>query len=118
MTTTHTLIIGGGIVGLATAYELSQQYPDRCITVLEKETGLAQHQTGRNSGVLHSGIYYKPGSLKATTCREGKARMEAFCEQENVPFDRCGKVIVATQRGRTAPSQRYLCAGAGQRHRL
>lgn len=96
MTTTNTLIIGGGIVGLATAYELSRQYPAQCITVLEKETGLAQHQTGRNSGVLHSGIYYKPGSLKATTCREGKVRMEAFCEQENVPFDRCGKVIVAT----------------------
>lgn len=95
---THTLIIGGGIVGLATAYELSRQFPDRCITVVEKETGLAQHQTGRNSGVLHSGIYYKPGSHKALACREGKQWMEAFCEQENVPFERCGKVIVATHQ--------------------
>lgn len=97
MTKTHTLIIGGGIVGLATAYELSLRCPEQCITVLEKEAGLAQHQTGRNSGVLHSGIYYKPGSLKALACREGKARMEAFCERENVPFERCGKVIVATR---------------------
>ena len=63
--------------------------------ILEKEADLARHQTGHNSGVLHSGIYYKPGSLKATNCRAGKAAMEAFCRDEGIPFDICGKVIVA-----------------------
>ncbi|MFL5341510.1 MAG: L-2-hydroxyglutarate oxidase [Gemmataceae bacterium] len=84
-------IIGGGIVGLATAYHLR----DRRVVVLEKEPELAAHQTGRNSGVLHSGIYYKPGSLKAANCRAGKREMEAFCAAEGVPFEICGKVIVA-----------------------
>src|SRR5204863_3510056 len=65
-------VIGGGIVGLATAYNLTQRFPERRVVVLEKEAQLAQHQTGHNSGVLHSGIYYKPGSLKALNCREGK----------------------------------------------
>src|SRR4051812_18422500 len=91
------VIIGGGIVGLATAHALTQQYPQHRVTVLEKENTLAQHQTGRNSGVLHSGIYYKPGSLKAKLCREGKQRLEAFCVEENIPFALCGKVIVATR---------------------
>ncbi|MEM1269016.1 MAG: L-2-hydroxyglutarate oxidase [Bacteroidota bacterium] len=91
----HTVVIGAGIVGLATAYRLSQQ--GRRVTVVEKEAEVAFHQTGRNSGVLHSGIYYVPGSLKATTCRRGKAMMEAFCEAEQIPFERCGKVIVATR---------------------
>jgi L-2-hydroxyglutarate oxidase len=88
-------IIGGGIVGLATAYRLQQRFPGKQIVVLEKEREVAQHQTGHNSGVLHSGIYYKPGSLRALNCREGKLAMEQFCEQESIPFDRCGKVIVA-----------------------
>jgi (S)-2-hydroxyglutarate dehydrogenase len=88
-------IIGGGIVGLATAYTLSQQ-EGISVTVLEKEDGLAEHQTGRNSGVIHSGIYYKPGSRKAVNCRSGKALLEKFCEEYGVSFDRCGKVIVAT----------------------
>ena len=69
-------IIGGGILGLATAYRLTQEEPERQVVVLEKETELAHHQTGHNSGVLHSGIYYKPGSLKALNCREGKKAME------------------------------------------
>ena len=99
MHTTDILIIGGGIVGLATAYNLCQEYPEKRVTLLEKENGLAFHQTGRNSGVLHSGIYYKPGSLKAQNCRVGKSLMEAFCAQEEIPFDRCGKVIVATHEG-------------------
>ncbi|MFO8099596.1 MAG: L-2-hydroxyglutarate oxidase [Salinibacter sp.] len=93
---TDVAIIGGGIVGLATADQLTQHDPSLRVLVLEKEPDVAQHQTGRNSGVIHSGIYYTPGSLKARTCRAGKAALEAFCEAEEIPFDRCGKVIVAT----------------------
>ena len=89
------LIIGGGIIGLATAYQLTQRHPDKSVVVLEKEAELAHHQTGHNSGVLHSGIYYKPGSLKAINCREGRLAMNAFCEAEGIDFDICGKVIVA-----------------------
>ncbi|HVU89752.1 MAG TPA: L-2-hydroxyglutarate oxidase [Pirellulales bacterium] len=88
-------IIGAGIVGLATGYQLSRRYPSLRVLILEKEADLGQHQTGHNSGVLHSGIYYKPGSLKATNCRAGKAAMETFCRDEGIPFDICGKVIVA-----------------------
>ncbi|MEM7575834.1 MAG: L-2-hydroxyglutarate oxidase [Planctomycetota bacterium] len=99
-TTTRTqydvAIIGGGIVGLATAYNLTQQHPHLRLAVLEKEDTLAHHQTGHNSGVLHSGIYYKPGSLKAINCRAGKKAMEAFCEEHDIPYKLCGKVIVAT----------------------
>jgi L-2-hydroxyglutarate oxidase len=89
-------IIGGGILGLATAYQLTQRTPARRVVVLEKEAGLAHHQTGHNSGVLHSGIYYTPGSLKAVNCREGKKAMEAFCATEGIDYEICGKVIVAT----------------------
>ncbi len=89
-------IIGGGIVGLATAYNLTQRHPGLRLCVLEKEATLAHHQTGHNSGVLHSGIYYKPGSMKAINCRAGKAAMEAFCTEHDIPFKLCGKVIVAT----------------------
>ena len=95
MTTCDVAIIGGGIVGLATAYQLTKKHPDRRVLVIEKEPGLAAHQTGHNSGVLHSGIYYKPGSLKATNCRRGKAMMEDFCRAEGIDHDLCGKVIVA-----------------------
>lgn len=90
------VVVGGGIVGLATAFQLNQRQPDLSIAVLEKEAELAHHQTGHNSGVLHSGIYYRPGSLKATNCRLGKQAMQEFCEQEKIEFDVCGKVIVAT----------------------
>lgn len=96
MNTADVAIIGGGIVGLATAYRLLEQQPGLSVVVLEKEQEVAQHQTGRNSGVLHSGIYYKPGSLKAENCRKGKEEMEAFCDAEGIPYDICGKVIVAT----------------------
>jgi L-2-hydroxyglutarate oxidase len=92
-------IIGGGIVGLSTAYKVSQKYPQAQVTLFEKENKLAEHQTGRNSGVIHSGIYYKPGSLKAKTCRDGKQQLEAFCTQHNVAFETCGKVIVALNEG-------------------
>jgi len=88
-------IIGGGIVGLATAYQITQLYSGRRVVVLEKEADLAHHQTGHNSGVLHSGIYYKPGSLKAVNCRAGKRAMEAFCAAEGIAYEICGKVIVA-----------------------
>jgi L-2-hydroxyglutarate oxidase len=88
-------VIGGGIVGLAIAYQLTQQFPSRRVVVLEKEANVAAHQTGHNSGVLHSGIYYKPGSLRAINCRAGKQAMEAFCAAEAIPFEICGKVIVA-----------------------
>ena len=90
------LIIGGGIVGLATAWQLIQQRPAWRIAVLEKESSLAFHQTGRNSGVMHSGIYYRPGSLRARNCRDGKEQLEQFCQQHNVACRRTGKVIVAT----------------------
>lgn len=90
------MVIGGGIVGLATAYRLTERHPRRTVVVLEKESHVAAHQSGHNSGVLHSGIYYKPGSLKAATCRAGKREMEAFCASEGIRYDLCGKVIVAT----------------------
>src|SRR5262245_5534923 len=95
MVSADLAIIGGGIVGLATAYRFTRAGPGRRVVVLEKEAVLAAHQTGRNSGVLHSGIYYKPGSLKATNCRAGKRLMEEFCAAEGVPFEICGKVVVA-----------------------
>jgi L-2-hydroxyglutarate oxidase len=91
------IIIGGGIVGLATALQLKQQNASLKIIVLEKETELAKHQTGNNSGVIHSGIYYKPGSLKATNCIHGYNLLIDFCRQHEVPYDLCGKIIVATE---------------------
>jgi L-2-hydroxyglutarate oxidase len=89
-------IVGGGIVGLATAYQCLQRFPNWQVVLFEKEAAVAQHQTGHNSGVLHSGIYYRPGSLKAANCREGKLAMEAFCRDEGIPYEICGKIIVAT----------------------
>lgn len=88
-------IVGGGIVGLATAYQLQRRLPGTSVCLVEKEPRLAAHQSGHNSGVLHTGIYYRPGSLRATNCREGQRAMEEFCRRENVPFEICGKVIVA-----------------------
>ncbi len=89
-------IIGGGIVGLATAMALRSQFPGQSLAVLEKESELADHQTGHNSGVIHAGIYYKPGSYKAKLCVEGARLMMQFCEANAVPYERCGKLIVAT----------------------
>jgi L-2-hydroxyglutarate oxidase len=89
------IVIGGGIVGLATATRCQERWPDRAVVVLEKEDRIAAHQTGHNSGVLHSGIYYKPGSKKAENCRRGKRQMEEFCAREKIPFEICGKVVVA-----------------------
>ena len=90
-------IIGGGIVGLATAWQLTRLKPDWKVVVIEKESTLAFHQTGRNSGVIHSGIYYRPGSLRARNCREGKLLLEQFCREHQIAWKRTGKVIVATQ---------------------
>ena len=95
MTHVDLVIAGGGIVGLATAYRFLERYPDRRVVIMEKEHDVAEHQTGHNSGVLHSGIYYKPGSLKAQNCRAGKLAMETFCKEYGIAFERCGKVIVA-----------------------
>ena len=90
------LIIGGGIVGLATAYRLLLEKPELSLTLVEKEAGLAKHQTGHNSGVIHSGIYYRPGSLRANNCITGYKELLEFCTAEDIPFDICGKLIVAT----------------------
>jgi (S)-2-hydroxyglutarate dehydrogenase len=90
-----TAIIGGGIVGLAAAYQFGRRHPDRSLIVLEKEAEIATHQTGRNSGVIHSGIYYRPGTLRAEHCRDGKRALITFCKEEGIPYDMCGKVIVA-----------------------
>lgn len=89
-------IIGGGIVGLATAYHILLKKPDTRLLLLEKESGIAKHQTGNNSGVIHSGIYYKPGSLKAKNCIEGYKMLLEFADEHGIPYDLCGKIIVAT----------------------
>jgi L-2-hydroxyglutarate oxidase LhgO len=88
-------IIGAGIIGLATALRLLQRKPDLRVVLLEKEATVASHQTGHNSGVLHAGLYYQPGSLKARLCREGKADLEAYCEAHGVPIERTGKLVIA-----------------------
>ena len=90
------LIVGGGIVGLSTAWQLQQRKPDSSILLLEKESALALHQTGRNSGVIHAGIYYTPGSLKAKFCKEGVEATLAFCREHDIDVEQCGKLIVAT----------------------
>lgn len=97
MRSVDAVVVGGGIVGLASALALLARRPGSSVVVLEKEPGLAAHQTGRNSGVVHSGLYYKPGSLKATLCTRGRTRLERFCEEHGVPLERCGKVVVATR---------------------
>jgi (S)-2-hydroxyglutarate dehydrogenase len=90
------IIIGGGIVGLGVALEITHRFPRRKLLVLEKEDRVARHQTGHNSGVIHSGVYYKPGSLKARLCVAGAAAMVEFCREHGIPYEVCGKVIVAT----------------------
>jgi L-2-hydroxyglutarate oxidase LhgO len=91
------VVVGGGIVGLATSLRLLEARPDLRIAILEKEPELATHQTGHNSGVLHAGLYYPPGSLKARLCREGKAAVEAFATAHDIPFEHCGKLVVALE---------------------
>lgn len=90
-------VIGGGIVGLATALRIKEQNPSLKLLIIEKEDVVAKHQTGHNSGVIHSGLYYKPGSLKATNCIRGYDMLLDFCKKEDIKYDLCGKIVVATQ---------------------
>jgi (S)-2-hydroxyglutarate dehydrogenase len=90
------LVVGGGIVGLATAYQLVRDHPDASVTVVEKEHTWGAHQTGHNSGVIHAGVYYAPGSLKARLCKAGSRSIVEFCAEHDIPTDICGKLIVAT----------------------
>ncbi|PYS37588.1 MAG: L-2-hydroxyglutarate oxidase [Acidobacteria bacterium] len=96
------VIVGGGIVGLATALQGIRKQPPARLAVLEKEAAVARHQSGHNSGVIHSGIYYKTGSLKAKNCVSGAARMVEFCREHSIPFEVCGKVVVATNEAERA----------------
>ena len=89
------IIVGGGIIGLSIAYKLAQRENNKSILVIEKEQKLATHQTGRNSGVIHSGIYYKPGSFKAKNCKDGRIQLIDFAKKHNVSFEMCGKIIAA-----------------------
>ena len=91
-------IVGGGIVGLATGYRLTEKYPNKKIVIIEKESSIAHHQTGNNSGVIHSGLYYRPGSLKAKNCIDGYHMLLKFCNENEIPYDLCGKVVVATNK--------------------
>src|ERR1700689_2721658 len=94
--TVDVAVVGGGIVGLATAMALVREH-GLCVVVLKAEDRFARHQTGNNSGVIHSGLYYKPGSLKARNCVEGREAMYRFCEEHGVAHERCGKIVVATE---------------------
>jgi L-2-hydroxyglutarate oxidase len=98
MSSRSIAIVGGGIVGLATAYRLGERFPGARITVLEKEEGVGRHQTGHNSGVLHSGLYYKPGTTKARLAVTGIRQMVAFCEENSIPHEICGKLVVAADQ--------------------
>jgi L-2-hydroxyglutarate oxidase len=91
------VVVGAGIVGLATARELQQRHPQLAIAVVDKESGPGRHQSGHNSGVLHAGVYYKPGSLKAQLCVQGKTAMERFADQHGIGYETCGKLIVAIE---------------------
>jgi L-2-hydroxyglutarate oxidase len=97
------VIVGAGIVGLATAYKILEKEPALKLLIIEKENGVSKHQTGNNSGVIHSGIYYKPGSLKATNCIRGYKMLLDFCSANNIAYDICGKVIVATNESEIPP---------------
>ncbi len=90
------IVIGGGIVGVSTAWQLQQRFPEKKIVLLEKESACSQHQTGHNSGVVHAGVYYAPGSLKAKFCKAGVAATLAFCRENDIPLQQCGKLLVAT----------------------
>ncbi|MCP4001651.1 MAG: FAD-dependent oxidoreductase, partial [Gammaproteobacteria bacterium] len=90
------IIIGGGIVGVSTAWQLQQRFPGKKILLLEKESAYSRHQTGHNSGVIHAGVYYAPGSLKSKLCKAGVAATIEFCDKNDVLYERCGKLLVAT----------------------
>jgi L-2-hydroxyglutarate oxidase len=109
------IVIGGGILGMSTAWQLQQKYPGKSVLVLEKESSAAQHQTGHNSGVIHAGVYYKPGSLKAKFCKEGNRATKAFCLAHDIPFEQCGKLLVATDSAELERMQALIgrCAENG-----
>jgi L-2-hydroxyglutarate oxidase len=90
------IVIGAGIIGMSTAWQLQRAFPGKRVLVLEKESGPARHQTGRNSGVIHAGVYYTPGSLKARFCKEGNLATKEFCRTHNIKYEQCGKLLVAT----------------------
>ncbi|HYZ79749.1 MAG TPA: L-2-hydroxyglutarate oxidase, partial [Solirubrobacteraceae bacterium] len=102
----RVVVVGGGILGLATARLLATSRPGDQVVVLEKESGLGRHQTGHNSGVVHAGLYYAPGSLKARLCIRGRELMKAFCADNGVAYDECGKVVVATRQTEVGPLRR------------
>ena len=104
-------IVGGGIVGLATAFQLQIRYPKLDIVVFEKEKQLAFHQTGRNSGVIHSGLYYKPGSLKAKNCFYGRTLLTDFSRDNKLDFDVCGKIVIATNLEEVSRLEKLKCNG-------
>jgi len=104
-------VVGGGIVGLASAYKITLAHPDISIAVLEKEDRVAAHQTGRNSGVIHSGLYYQPGSNKAKTCAEGRKELLTFAKRHRIPYDICGKVVVATHERERLTLEKILQNG-------
>ena len=100
------VVVGGGILGLATARQLALSQPEADVTVLEREPALAQHQTAHNSGVVHAGIYYAPGSLKARLCRRGLTLLRDFCAERGLPYEACGKVVVAVDQREVEPLRR------------
>lgn len=106
-------IVGAGIVGLATARALLHRFPSLRLTILEKESRPGQHQTGRNSGVIHSGLYYKPGTLRAKFCMQGAAAMVRYCDEHGIPYNRCGKVVVATEASELPRLQELYERGLG-----
>ena len=109
--TYDVVIIGGGIVGLATALKIKEQKPQLSVVLLEKEAGVARHQTGHNSGVIHSGIYYKPGSLKAQNCLRGYNYLLDFCKKNDIRYDLCGKIIVSTAEHELQPMENVYQRG-------
>src|SRR5271167_682254 len=111
--TIDVVIIGGGIVGLATAYALQRMEIASRVTVLEKENAVARHQSGNNSGVIHSGIYYAPGTERAKLCLSGNRSMVEFCREHNVKHDVCGKIIVATKENEVPRLQSLFERGRG-----
>ena len=115
------ILVGGGIIGISTAWQLQRKFPDAAVLLLEKEQGLAQHQTGRNSGVIHAGVYYEPGSMKAEFCRRGAIATMLFCKEQGVPMQQCGKLLVATddvELGRMADLERRCTKNSIEIHRL
>ncbi len=115
-TSFDVIIVGGGIVGAATLYQLQQRFPDRSMLLIEKEKGLAEHQTGNNSGVIHSGLYYPPGSLKAKNCVEGRRALVRFAQEHKVPHDVCGKVVVAVEESEVPMLEKIH--GIGQQNEI